>query len=428
MSSRCLTITLALGLAGALGSAAMAKGAKDKGGDNGELPAIKISASNPMPACATPGRLMAFLKARNDKLDPRYSTIAADYMRHGQALDVRWDFAFFQMMLETGNLSYKNGSRPGDVRIKQNNFAGIGATGGSVAGETFPDVSTGVKAHIEHLRLYAADPVANPVADRTRKVMEWRVLDRWQKSMGRPVNFRDLASRWAANASYARDIQSVSSKFFEDHCNKPDPQPELMVEAKMPPPATKTAAAADDDDDDKPSGKKLAKRAGERGRKEGQRRAALGGLGKRGKPAPEADAAADDDAKDADTDAKKAVAKPQVTLINPPGGAQPKVADKPAAPQPASAATATKPGAPAAGTATGKCRVWTASYGGQKAIIIKSVTDGITNYTVLDVNEGAEKREADAYIKAYAKGGELVLEFPNQTAALDKAFELCPEG
>ena len=48
--------------------------------------------------------------------------------------------------------------------------------------------------------------------------------------------------------------------------------------------------------------------------------------------------------------------------------------------------------------------MWTASYGGQKAIIIKAEDDGLINYTVLDVNEGSEKRETEAYIAAYAKG------------------------
>ena len=82
---------------------------------------------------------------------------------------------------------------------------------------------------------------------------------------------------------------------------------------------------------------------------------------------------------------------------------------------------------PAASKA-GKCKVWTASYGGQRAIIIKAVTDGTTNYTVLDVNDPTEGREVDAYISAYAKGGEKLEAFPTQAKALDKAFELCPEG
>ena len=95
--------------------------------------------------------------------------------------------------------------------------------------------------------------------------------------------------------------------------------------------------------------------------------------------------------------------------------------------QTASAAGAARALAPAV-SAKSKCNVYTASYGGQKAIIIKaSAQDGV-NYTVLDVNEGAEKREADAYIAAYAKGGETVGEFTSSDQALNKAFELCPEG
>jgi hypothetical protein len=96
----------------------------------------------------------------------------------------------------------------------------------------------------------------------------------------------------------------------------------------------------------------------------------------------------------------------------------------------ASAAGAAKPLVEAAPPpAVGhKCRVWTASYGGQKALIIRSVIDKVVNYTVLDVNEGAEKRKADAFISAYAKGGAIAGEYGSKAQALDKAFEFCPEG
>jgi hypothetical protein len=79
-------------------------------------------------------------------------------------------------------------------------------------------------------------------------------------------------------------------------------------------------------------------------------------------------------------------------------------------------------------SSSSKCKVWTASYGGQRAVLIKATAETTVNYTVLDVNEAAEKREVDAYIAAYAKGGENIGAFPSQTKALDKAFELCPEG
>src|SRR4029079_11511336 len=75
-----------------------------------------------------------------------------------------------------------------------------------------------------------------------------------------------------------------------------------------------------------------------------------------------------------------------------------------------------------------RCRVWTASYGGQKAMIIRSVIDQVVNFTVLDVNDGSEAREAEAFISAYARNGKIAGEYPTQTQALDKAFELCREG
>ena len=61
-------------------------------------------------------------------------------------------------------------------------------------------------------------------------------------------------------------------------------------------------------------------------------------------------------------------------------------------------------------------------------MIVKSTIDQVANFTVLDVNEGQEAREAEAFIAAYAKGGAVAGEFATQDKALEKAFELCPEG
>ncbi len=103
-------------------------------------PPIRTGAANEVPACATPGRIGAYLKSRNDALDPRFEGIATAYMRLGEELGVRWDYAFFQMLLETGNLTYKR-----DVKSTQNNFAGLGATGRGEPGESFRDVQTASK-------------------------------------------------------------------------------------------------------------------------------------------------------------------------------------------------------------------------------------------------------------------------------------------
>ena len=58
-----------------------------------DLPPIKVTASNPVPACATPGRMMVFLRSRNESLDSRLEKIAVEYMRRGEELGLRWDYA-----------------------------------------------------------------------------------------------------------------------------------------------------------------------------------------------------------------------------------------------------------------------------------------------------------------------------------------------
>ena len=53
-------------------------------------------------------------------------------------------------------------------------------------------MSTGVRAHLEHLLIYAGERVEKPVAERTRKVQEWGVLKSWQKNVRTPITFEHL--------------------------------------------------------------------------------------------------------------------------------------------------------------------------------------------------------------------------------------------
>ena len=419
----------------------------------GDLPAVKISESNPVAACATPGRLMSYVKQRNAKLDAKFDVVATEYMRHGEALQIRWDYAFFQMLLETGYLTYT-----GDVKPSQNNFAGLGATGGGARGESFKDISTGVRAHLEHLKMYSGEKVENPVAERTRNIQEWGVLDSWQKTIKGPMTFAQLAKQWAPTSrGYARDIDSVAQRFFNGPCNEDDPQPELVAEArgqagakstqvaaaatsKAVPDKAATSAKPDANDkvqaqaqqsaaetETKSKGADAARRSVDEAKADGAgQRFALGATAMASSnaapPAQPAGVAA------AESETKSPSASPPVTLLN----GQPADTKAEAPLEVASIAgmakDAGKPEKSDTKAASSQCRVWTASYGGNKAIIIKAMAEKTVNYTVLDVNEGTEKREADAYISAYAKGGEAVGEFQSQSQALEKAFELCPEG
>jgi len=415
-----------------------------------ELPHIVAGPANAVPQCVTPGRLMAFLKQRNANLDPRYDAIATEYMRHGEQLGLRWDYAFYQMVVETGALSYWRGNRAGDVKPEQNNFAGLGATGNGERGESFKDIVSGVRAHLEHLLLYAGYPVDNPIAERTRKVRDWGVLTPWHQALKRPITFADLATKWApGNKSYGRMLQAVADQFRTEVCGRPDPRPGLVQEAR----AKASPAAKAADAHSMSAGAEAAQRAADAAKAAGN--ANRSGLGAQPPPdqppsfapykvlntpppAPQPDAAGQGAAK-----APPAEAKAPLTT-----GTTGKVEAKVAAPK----AAADKAGADKAGPRTAmagmaggmkakrpldtavppaanqKCRVWTASYGGQKAVIIRSVVDHVVNFTVLDVNESTEAREVEAFISAYAKNGRVAGEYSNQAQALDKAFELCPEG
>ena len=411
-----------------------------------DLPEVRASASNKVPQCATPERLTAYLKSRNPRVDPRYEDIAALYRQHGEALGIRWDIAYFQMILETGALRYT-----GDVRPGQNNFAGLGASGGGARGESFPDISTGVKAHLQHLMMYAGVHVDDPVAERTRKVQEWGVLTDWQKSIEGPMTYALVAKQWAPTSrNYVRDVSAITDGFYAAYCDGASPTQEASNETPTAEPSATVATLAPpaSNDDVTTKGAEIAKRNIDEQRKQG---GSLQGLG--------AGMLASTVAPEKTSDNKPVEDTPPVTLLNAKADAEPAAAAKAPPAKTADASKskikadtkATAKAAPSADKAKGanvqtasigsaatqlkvppakggKCKVFTASYGGQKAVIIKANGDGQTNYTVLDVTDGNEKREVDAYIAAYAKGGEKMDSFATQTKALTRAFELCPEG
>lgn len=67
---------------------------------------------------------------------------------------VRADMLACQIFKETGFLQFG-----GDVQPTQCNFGGLGATGGGEPGCVFPNVRIGIRAQVQHLKLYAC---ANP--------------------------------------------------------------------------------------------------------------------------------------------------------------------------------------------------------------------------------------------------------------------------
>lgn len=88
-------------------------------------------------------------------------TFCRIYYEEATAEGVRPEVAFVQTMKETGWLQYG-----GDASVEQFNFAGLGTTGGGVPGNSYPDVRTGVRAQIQHLKAYAtADELVQECVD-----------------------------------------------------------------------------------------------------------------------------------------------------------------------------------------------------------------------------------------------------------------------
>lgn len=79
-------------------------------------------------------------------------TFCQIYYEECTAEGVRPEVAFVQTMKETGWLQFG-----GDTSAEQFNFAGLGTTGGGVTGNSYPDVRTGIRAQIQHLKAYATE-------------------------------------------------------------------------------------------------------------------------------------------------------------------------------------------------------------------------------------------------------------------------------
>lgn len=93
-------------------------------------------------------------------INPITEEYAAEFVtaliEEAEAEGVRSDVVFALIMKETGFLNYG-----GDVTPVQNNFGGLGATGGGVSGAYFDDMNQGIRAVVQHLKCYATDEALN---------------------------------------------------------------------------------------------------------------------------------------------------------------------------------------------------------------------------------------------------------------------------
>ncbi len=135
-------------------------------------------------------------------------TFCQMYYDEATAEGVRPEVAFAQTMKETGFLQYG-----GDASIEQFNFAGLGTTGNGVPGNSYPDVQTGIRAQIQHLKAYATSDALNQecVDDRYGYVKKGSAP--YVQWLGQQENPEGLG--WATGDNYGYDIVGMIEDMME---------------------------------------------------------------------------------------------------------------------------------------------------------------------------------------------------------------------
>lgn len=115
---------------------------------------------------------------------------------------VRAEVVYEQSMLETGWLQFQ-----GDAQAQQYNFAGLGTTGGGVQGNSYPDVRTGIRAQVQHLKAYACTEDLNENCVDTRFDMVRRGSAPYVEWLG--IQENPNGGGWAAGADYGSKLRRL---------------------------------------------------------------------------------------------------------------------------------------------------------------------------------------------------------------------------
>jgi len=150
-------------------------------------------------AKATKAQAVAYLRNNNPnvKLSCSPEKLVDLYWEEAEREGICPDLTFCQALLETGFFKYG-----GDVVYKQNNFCGLGTTGGGVRGASFKTPQLGVRAHVQHLLAYSKTvkpktPIIDP---------RYYVAHDIRLSKGMITQWSGLNGTWAMGAEYCEKI------------------------------------------------------------------------------------------------------------------------------------------------------------------------------------------------------------------------------
>ena len=162
--------------------------------------------------------MVEFIRLRNPnpKINCTVEELVRYYYEEGAVEGIRPDIALCQSIKETGTWNYG-----GDVVPEQNNFCGLGTTGGGVKGAYFATPRLGVRAQIQHLLVYTStrppklenvDPRYEHIVNNRRDVFgnvhTWVGLNGIWASPGHNYG-QDILSLWQqAQALYSGDTSA----------------------------------------------------------------------------------------------------------------------------------------------------------------------------------------------------------------------------
>ena len=153
---------------------------------------------------ATQAQMVNYINKRNPnpKLNCTVEELVNLYYVEAGREGIRPDIAICQAIKETGVWGYG-----GDVIPEQNNYCGLGTTGGGVKGEFFATPQLGVRAHIQHLLSYTSKrlPRVEIVDPRYELIKKFR-----PQIFGKLTKWTELNGVWAVPGNhYGEDILNL---------------------------------------------------------------------------------------------------------------------------------------------------------------------------------------------------------------------------
>ncbi|MEW6048889.1 MAG: N-acetylmuramoyl-L-alanine amidase [Bacillota bacterium] len=190
------------------------------------------------PICGPPQVTVEQARAYLARECPGWEDMADGYWLLWPLYPVRPEVALSLSLHETGKFRFS-----GDVRPDQNNFGGLGATGGGGRGASFPDRQTGREAVVQHLYLYAVGgdlPSGRPLLDPRWEAAKAnagccpyleQLAGRWAWPGYDRSRFASLEEAYRAGATYGQVIRDrYLAVLMAEPVPKP-PQPEPAEEA-----------------------------------------------------------------------------------------------------------------------------------------------------------------------------------------------------